>query len=273
MRSANGTAPDGRTSKTEADRFLSQFWSNYVESGRAGFGYVARHPFQALRALRATRRLPVIPATKQSDTPWGREVRRVLDLKGPLGLPARWWGYAVLPVLEDAADFLQSPEAKRLRRNLRLADEAGISVRLVAAGERADLLAQANRRERLHPDESYRVLEPDNADLLDHELWIVAEDNDLRPLLLGVAAIDGEFAILRYFRTLGDGEDYSLGRYCAHHGLVVELAERGVRWLLDSNPPAAQTNGVRLYQRIVGFRYKRIRRAGDGLTTSSILSL
>ena len=99
VRPATGTTPDDRIAKSVADRYLSQFWNDYVGSGRGGLGYLSRHPFRALRALGAIRRLRVVIANDQSDTPGGREVRRILDQKGPLRLPARWWGSAVLPVL------------------------------------------------------------------------------------------------------------------------------------------------------------------------------
>lgn len=247
------------TPKTDADRTLAEFWRSYVESGRGGFGYVARHPVAALRAFAAIQRLPFVHPADQSDTPGGRQVREALYQKGPLGLPARWWGFAVLPVIETAQS-LDSPDAKRLRYNLRLAEAAGITCRPVEPGERRGLLEMANDRERTHPDAVYRVSAPRNDDLLDHDLWIVAENEGGQPLLLAVTATDGDIAVLRYFRTLGDTDEHSLSRYLAHHAMVEALSRLDVRWLLDTEPPAAQTNGVRLFQRIVGYRHMRIRR-------------
>lgn len=110
----------------------------------------------------------------------------------------------------------------------------------------------------LQPDLSYRVTNPHNDDLLEHDLWIVAEDESKRPLLLAVIPYDGQFAVLRYFRTLGKGESHSLSRYLTTHAVVSELCRRGVRWLLDTEPAGAQTNGLRHFQRMVGFRYVRI---------------
>lgn len=247
------------TPKSDADRTLAEFWRSYVESGRGGFGYAVRHPLQALQAFAAIQRLPFVYPAGQSDTAGGREIQEVLHQRGPLGLPARWWGFAALPVIETAVS-LDRPEAKRLRYNLRLAEAEGITCRQVDAAERTRLLEMANHRERTHPDSTYRVAEPRNDDLIDHDLWILAESDAGQPLLLAVAATDGEFAALRYFRTLGDGEEHSLSRYLAHHAVVEELSRRNVRWLLDAEPPAAQTNGVRLFQRIVGYRHVRIRR-------------
>lgn len=247
------------TPKSRADRRLAEFWRSYVDSDLGAFGFVARNPVDAVRAFLAIQRLPFVYPALQSDTPGGEEVRRVLHQKGPLGLPARWWGYSVVPVI-DTADSLDTPEAKRLRYNLRLADSEGITCRPVQPSERTGLLEMANDRERVHPDTTYRVAKPRNDDLQDHDLWILAEDDSGEPLLLAVAAIDGDFAVLRYFRTLGDSETHSLSRYLAHHTVVEALAEQGVRWLLDTAPPAEQTNGVRLFQRIIGYRHVRIRR-------------
>lgn len=253
------------TPKSEADRALADFWRSYVESGRGGFGYVVRDPLAALRALRAVQKLPVVYPPDLSDTPGGREVQRVLNQKGPGGLPARWWSLAALPVPDSPQDSLKNPEAKRLRYHLRWAEKENVTCRPVHPGERAGLLERANAREIMHTDPTYRIANPRNDDLLEHDLWFVAQDDDAgEPLMLAVAAVDGELSVLRYFRTLGDSERHTLSRYPTHMALVEALAERRVRWLLDTEPPAAQTNGVRLFQRNLGFRHVRIRRPGIG---------
>jgi hypothetical protein len=41
--------------------------------------------------------------------------------------------------------------------------------------------------------------------------------------------------------------------------LVAALAERGVRHLVDSTPPPQLSNGLRHFQRMVGYRYARVR--------------
>jgi hypothetical protein len=248
------------TPKSRADRTLADFWRSYVDSGRGVFGYVVRNPGDALRAFLAIQRLPFVYPADHSDTPGGREVGRVIHRKGPLGLPARWWSFAALPVPDSPEDSLKRPEAKRLRYQLRCADEENITCRPVDPDERAALLERANARERVHTNPAYRVDDPRNDDLLEHDLWFVAQDDTGEPLILAVAATDGEFAVLRYFRTLGDGENHSLSRYPVHVALVEALAAQRVRWLLDPEPPAAQKNGVRLFQRIVGFRHVRIRK-------------
>lgn len=257
-----GTAPatsSGVSAAVEADRALADFWTSYVEAGRGGVRYILRNPLRSFRALRGIRNLPVVRAARPSDQSGGRAVRQILDLRGPYGVPARWWGSAALAVPADASEHVEGPRAQTLRRKIRAAERHGISCRPVPRAERIGLLARANAVERTHHDEQYRVLTPCNDDLLEHDLWMVAEDGAGEPLLLAVIPVDGELATLRYFRTLGVGEPYSLSRYLATHALVVELSKRGVRWLLDTEPPGAQKNGVRHFQRMVGFRYVRLR--------------
>lgn len=253
--------PDGEDTAAEADRALAAFWNSYVDAGRQGIRYFLRDPRRTWFVLRAIRSLPVVQPARPSELPGGRAVREVIDLRGPYGVPARWWGTAALGVPADASEHLEGAHAQTLRRKIRAAQRAGIQCRLVRPDERPDLLAEANRVEQNHRDEQYRVSTPDNDDLLDHDLWLVAENDTGKPLLLAVIPVDGAFATLRYFRTLGAGDAYSLSRYLATHAVVAELSKRAVRWLLDTAPSGGQTNGVRHFQRMVGFRYVRLTRA------------
>jgi hypothetical protein len=255
--------PSVVSAAAQADRTLAEFWTSYVGAQGGGIRYVVRNPLQSLRALRDIRNLHVVRALPPSGQPGGRAVREVLELRGPFGVPARWWGSAVLAVPADPSEHVEGPHAQTLRRKMRAAERRGFTCRPVQRAERIDLLARANLVEQTHHDEQYRVHCPHNDDLLAHDLWMVAEDHAGEPLLLTVIPVDGELATLRYFRTLGVGESHTLGRYLATHALVVELSRRGVRWLLDTAPPGAQTNGVRHFQRMVGFRYMRVR-VGSG---------
>jgi O-antigen/teichoic acid export membrane protein len=252
--------PCGDSVAVEADRALAEFWTSYVEAGRGKIRYLLRNPLRTFRVLRGIRHLPVVRAARPSDQPGGRAVREILDLRGPYGIPARWWGSAALGVPADASEHLEGAHAQTLRRKMRAAQRRGISCGPVQPAERIGLLARANAAERVHRDEQYRVLAPHNDDLLEHDLWMVAEDGAGEPLLLAVIPVDGEFATLRYFRTLDAGEVYSLSRYLASHAVVIELSKRKVRWLLDTAPSGGQTNGVRHFQRMVGFRYVRVAR-------------
>ena len=238
---------------------LAEFWTSYADGERRGPAFAARHPGRLWSALRAIRRLPTIDA-RPSDTPGGRAIRATLSARGPLGVPARVLGAAVLTVPADPQDHLRGRSAQTLRRKIRSAERQGVTVHGVSDHcERMRLLVLADDAERNHPDPAYRVASPRNFDLLDHGLWLVASDSEGTPLLLSVTPVDGELATLRYFRTLGGGSAHSDSRYLMTHALVAELSQRGVRWLLDTDPPGIQKNGLRHFQRMVGFRYARVR--------------
>ena len=254
----------GVPAAARADQALADFWTSYVDERRGGIRFVVRNPLRSWRALREIRHLPVVHATRPSGRSGGRAVRGVLDLHGPMGVPARWWGSAVLAVPADASAHLEGSRAQTLRRKIRAAERHGVTCRLAERAERSGLLARANLVEQTHRDEQYRVSTPRNDDLLEHDLWLVAENGAGEPLLLAVVPVDGDLATLRYFSTLGVGEAYSLSRYLATHALVGELSTRGVRWLLDTEAPGAQTNGLRHFRRMVGFRYMRVRIAARG---------
>ncbi|MGB8407792.1 MAG: hypothetical protein WCE30_27375 [Mycobacterium sp.] len=243
----------------QADRKLAEFWTSYVDSGIDRYRYAASHPLRCLRALGAIRKLQIVRLATPSGGPGGAAVQRVLELRGPGGMPARWLGSAVLAVPADGAEHLQGPHAKTLRRKIRAADQHGIRCRLVPYAERVALVQRCNAAERMHRQQQYRVRHPHNDDLVQHDLWLMAEDAAGRALLLAVLPVAGDVATLRYFRTLGAGDVYSLSRYVGTDAVVAELSKRGVRWLLDTAPPGAQTNGVRHFQRMVGFRYVRLR--------------
>jgi hypothetical protein len=255
------------------DQAIADFWTSYVEARRGGIRYVVRNPLCSFQALSEIRNLPVVRVPRPSDRPGGRALRAVLDLHGPLRTPARWWGSAMLAVPADPSEHLEGPHAQTLRRKIRAAERQGISCRPVQRAERIALLERANLVEQTHYDAQYRVSMPRNDDLLEHDLWIVAEDGAGEPLLLAVIPVDGEFATLRYFRTLGAGDLQSLSRYLATHALVVELSKQGVRWLVDTAPPGAQTNGVRHFQRMVGFRYRRVRAVSRMRTDADFVAL
>jgi hypothetical protein len=243
----------------DAEQLLATFWSAYVDADRPGARFVLRHPRETWAAFLAIRALPVLTA-QPADTPGGRAVRRVLATRASYGVPGRWLGTAVLEVPADGDSFTEGRRASTLRRKIRAAEKLGVKMRRVEDhAERAELVAQANAAERAHRDEQYRVVAPDNDDLMLHDVWLTADDADGRPLLLAVAPYDGAFATLRYFRTLGAGEAQSDARYLATAALVAELSRHGVRHLLDTATPPEQTNGLRHFQRMVGFRYQRIR--------------
>ena len=244
---------------TESEQSLAAFWTAYVDAGRGGAPFIVRNWSRSWAALQAVRRLPVLEA-RPTDTPDGRAVRRVLAARASYGVPGRLLGTAILEVPDDGDDYLLGRRAQTLRRKIRAAERHGLKVRRIEdVAERRSLVGVANEAEQRHVDPSYRVPTPSNDDLLDHDVWLTVDDPEGQPLLLAVAPRDGEFATLRYFRTLGAGETHSDARYLATSALVTELARHGVRYLLDTASPAEQTNGLRHFQRMVGFRYARVK--------------
>jgi len=243
----------------DSEQLLAEYWDGYVDGGRLGARYVLSHRRESWAAWRASRRLPVLVASP-SDSPGGQAVRSVLATRATYGVPSRLLGTAVLEVPPDPADYLVGRSAQTLRRKIRSAQRRGLVVRRIEdPAERRDLVGLANRAEQTHSDPSYRVPTPDNDDLLQHDVWLTVADAEGTPLLLAVAPYDGEFATLRYFRTLGSGDAHSDARYLASSALVGALSGRGVRHLLDTATPPEQTNGLRHFQRMVGFRYARVR--------------
>ena len=242
-----------------SEQELAAYWKDYVDGGRRGARHVLSQWRRSWAALRAVRRLPRLQATP-SDSPGGRAVRAVLAARASYGIPGRLLGTAVLEVPPDPETYLRGRRAQTLRRKIRSAERRRLQVRRVEdAAERRALVAAADEAEVNHADPAYRVPEPDNQDLLDHDVWLTVDDADGRPLLLAVTPRDGEFATLRYFRTLGSSDAHSDARYLASSALVTELSRHGVRYLVDTATPPEQTNGLRHFQRMVGFRYARVR--------------
>lgn len=244
-----------------SEQALAAYWTAYVDGGRRFVRHVVSTWPASWHALRAVRRLPVIEAAP-TDSPGGRAVREVLAARASYGVPGRLLGTAVLEVPEDPDDYLVGRRAQTLRRKIRSAERRGLKARPVDdPAERRALVEVADHAEQHHVDPSYRVPAPQNDDLLDHDVWLRVDDPQGRPLLLAVAPRDRAFATLRYFRTLGASDAHSDARYLASSALVAELARHGVRYLLDTATPAEQTNGLRHFQRMVGFRYARVRLA------------
>jgi hypothetical protein len=243
----------------ESEHALAAFWDAYVDEGRRGIRHVLAHPRESWAAFRAVRRLPTIGAAPTGSDA-GRAVREVLATRASYGVPSRLLGTAVLEIAPEWDQYLAGRRARTLRRKVRSAERRGLKTRRVDdPAERRALVALANRAEQEHTDPAYRVPAPDNDDLLDHDVWMTVEGAEGQPLLLAVIPVDGELAVLRYFRTLGSGDAHSDARYLATSDLVAELAPRGVRYLFDTATPAEQTNGLRQFQRMVGFRYARVR--------------
>jgi hypothetical protein len=258
----------GRRARSAGQRFheatsesaLSDFCGQFVAEAETGAApFVLRHPLRTLAACVATLRLPVRQA-RLGDGPAARIIRWTLARHVLPGVPVGATGIGVLEVPERAEDYVVGSSKQTLRRKIRAAERAGITFRSVDdPDERRSFVELARQAEMVHSDETYRNAVPAVDDLMDYDLWLAAFSRDGRPLLLSVTPTDGEWALLRYFRTFGQGDEYSDSRYLMSRALVEALAARGVRYLLDTYRPLRLPNGLRHYQRMVGFRISRAR--------------
>ena len=204
------------------------------------------------------RRLPRHDAVL-GDTVDGRVIHLTLTRPGPARMPAGATGVAVLDVPADPAQYTDGASKQTLRRKSRSAVKGGATWRPVDdPAERRLLLDLAHAAEAAHPDAQYRVERPELDPLLEHDLWLAAFDGDGTPLMLSVTPHDGEWAHLRYFRTLGSSPLHSDTRYLMTQALVETLARLGVRHLMDGVHPVDLPNGLRHFQRMVGFRVARV---------------
>lgn len=260
----------GRTWRDRLDEpSLAAFWDAYTGSPHERLGFVLRHPWATLLAALAVLRLPRfavrVPTegSEQAGSADRAAVDALLRTPGFAGIPARATGMAVLEVPADGASYTEGPRRQTLRRKVRSAERRGLVCRPVTSpDERRRLVALTHAAEREHPDGDYRRADPDNTDLLDHDLWLLVEDADQQPVLVAVAPVAGDVAVLRYFRTLAWGPGPSDARWLATRRLVEEVSARGARWLVDPQHPGEQRNGVREFQRMVGYRFARLTTAG-----------
>jgi hypothetical protein len=236
-----------------------QEWS--AGGGRL-LGFLRRHPRRCLATIRGIARLPRLEGVFSRDVE-GRALREaVYDGRIPLG-PFTHKSVLVLP--DEPHQYSEGGSKQTLRRKSRKATKLGVRCKRVdCPEERRTLVAQATAWERTQPDERYRKEDADNDDLLQFGLWLTAYRHPDEYLMLCVVPVDGEWANLRHFRTIGQGDGQTEARYLLMQALVEELVNRGVRYLLDGRAPAGLPNGLRHFQRMVGFR---IHRVGGRFTT------
>ncbi|GAB3468868.1 hypothetical protein AB1207_21750 [Kineococcus endophyticus] len=254
---------DERTTEAALAGFLTDYVSDREEKAADGSGhalrFAARNPLSTAAAVVAVLRLPTLPA-RLGTGPAADVLRRTLLTRHLGGLPVASTGVAVLDVPADPAEYVVGANRQTLRRKVRAAQKKGVGWRVVDdPAERRLLVERANAAEQVHADTQYRNAAPDNADLLEHDLWLVATDAEGEPIMLSVTPVDGEWGLLRYFRTLGASPAHSDARYLLMPALVDALAARGVRYLTDSTPPPQLSNGLRHFQRMVGYRYARVK--------------
>lgn len=257
---AAGAIPD-----TTREARLFQLLHDYRADRAAGNGRLRcllARPRAAATATCDFLRLPRLAVTPTA-THDGAAIRQALL---PAWSPRRLVPHAAVLALPETADeYLLGASKQTLRRKVRKAQRLGITWRRVDDPvERWELVRIGNEWERNNPNAQYRNPEPDNSDLPDFGLWLLACSSDGRPLVLSVTPVDGQWAMLHYFRGIAAGEEQSLARYYLMTVLVEHLVAAGVRYLFNSGTPIRITNGLRHYQRMVGFRMYRLKVAGPG---------
>jgi hypothetical protein len=272
LRSSFGGRSSRSAKLTETDHQVrvSRYFADYVDCGKPGYFYVVRHPFKSLSALIALFWLPCLQVAPSSAGE-GAAIRALLSprataLLSPRSMLTRAMGFATaavrLPV--EPGEYSLGASKQTLRRKARRARMLGVRWAEVSdLQERLDLIKFAEECDWTHPSVTCRNPDPYIRSLLSYRLWLAAYSAEGRPLLLSVTPVEGELAALAYFRTLGSGKEQSNARYLMTEVLVEHLVERGVRYLLDGGSLAIP-NGIRHFQRMVGFRIYRIRivRAG-----------
>jgi hypothetical protein len=249
IRTAQVGAPIGEES-------LSRFFADHVQSGRSA-SHLLRHPRAVLRAGIALHRLPVVHLR----TGQGSDGSAIRDsLRRPLKLLVLRGVNAVLEIPADQADYVIGRPKHGLRQKIKAGEKLGLTNRVVDdPEERQALLRFAEQYERINPVVEFRNESPENGDMPGLRLWVLTEAADGTPLLLAVAAVDGPVSVLRYYRTLTDDDASSIARYFAMPFLVDELRDLGVTHLAETARPQWLPNGLRQFQRKVGFRLVRLR--------------
>jgi hypothetical protein len=242
---------------------LSQFCHDYVDVGMPGLIYCIRRPGTCLTAFVALYRMLPLRADP-SGTLEGAAIRKTLS-EGSVIRRTMFPARAVLTLPRHPGQYDLGGSKKTLRYYARRAQRRGVHWAKVDDQEERQKLAQvAAEWERVHPVEYYRNPDPDIGSLLNYGLWLAAYSADGQPLLLSVTPVDGQWALLRYFRTMTTGEDASNARYLMTQVLVEHLVSLGARYLIDQASPLWLSNGLRHYQRILGFRLVRLHLVPQG---------
>ena len=248
-------------SDIEREAAVSRYYESYAAKrdgcGDTKAGFALRHPRASALLFARLLRLPRL-TLEPSDSVEGAALRDTLARPHPVGRLLRHAAVVRLPA--NSAEYCAGSSKQTLRRKVRQAERIGIRWRRVDdPDERRRVLALADDWERVQPDPQYRNAEPANDDLFAYDLWLVAESPDGRPLVLSVTPVDSGWAALRYFRAIGQGVEQSVARYYLMKILVDRLCRLGARHLVDATSPSSLTNGLRHYQRMVGFRIVRVR--------------
>jgi hypothetical protein len=245
--------------ETEHEAVIPRYFQDYLDSSHGRHVYVLKHPFKSFAALTTLYRLPFLYLCPSSPGSEGVIAWEMLSPRSVF-VPSVGFIMSALRLPHEPGQYSLGASKQTLRRKIRKAEGLGIYwAEVQDAQERLELLKLADDYERTHPDAKYRNPDPETSDLLSYELWLVACSAEGRPLLLSVTPVDGDFAFLRYFRTLGGGEEESNARYLMTAVLAEHLVGCRVRYLLDCAFPASLPEGLRHFQRMIGYQIVRVR--------------
>ncbi len=246
------------TTPDAAEARLSGWYAAFSDSPERLRHFLLRHPLGSARAVADTLLLPVLDV-RPSALPEGEALRGALTRRAGGLLSVALVGACVVQVPEDPHQYSVGASRQTLRRKARAARSAGVSTRLVTdTRERHELADRLDTALRAKTDERYR-----SEGLADHllasSLWMVAVDAQGEPLVLAVTPVDGAWALLQCFVSLGTSRAHSDARYLLTQQLVEQLSVSGVCHLVDSRAAVELTSGLRHFQRMLGFRIARIR--------------
>ncbi len=247
-KAAKWTLPD-------PERQFRDYLSEYAGSDSSKLDFLRRHPLKSVNAAIAVRRLQLLRCSPSANGVEGEVMRSAMRW---MSTPFATTAVLMLPECPD--DFGTGASNQTLRRKVRLAERLGVKWTLVDdPAERRALLSASLDFERTHPIERYRIVDAEHPELLDVRLWSAAYADDGRPVLLSVTAVDGEWALNYYYRSIGTGDEQSHARYLALYELGRHLAGTGVRYLFDTTMVTRTTEGLRHFQKMAGFRVVRLR--------------
>lgn len=245
------------TDDADREQLVSDYFTAYVESHTSSRSFVLRERRRTIAAFAAALGLPRLQA-RLGGSAEGQEIRSALTHKQGFGrLPIHELS-SVLVLPENRGEYALGHDRQTLRRQARKAERLGVTWSHVPESERSALVDQATRREQEHPLERYRNTGERNRRLLRYPLWLAAYGPDGETLMVSVTPVSGEWSALTYFRTQVDSPAATAARYLMTQVLVDELVDRGVRYLADSSSPIGLPNGLRHFQRMLGFRIHRI---------------
>lgn len=245
---------------TDHAAWVSGFWEQANASGLKIPTFLVLHPRLTARVFKHAFHLPRLDASL-SDSPEGqlisRSLRRICIARV---LRLADTGACILDIPDEAGAFSLGSKKQTLRRKVRAAEKAGITCCPVTEkAEQSSLARQLDAAYKVKSDLRYREYHSDHSRFVGVGLWTVAYGPQGEPLVVAVTPRDGEWALLQIFVSLGETCNHSDARYLLTQKIVDRLHEEGVRHLVDTSSPAELSNGLRHFQKMLGFHIARIR--------------